>query len=178
MKIITNIFLGLLLSFAALFLYNPSADVAALTPTPAAKVNSFELFWPISAGKTMASKIYTLKLWKENLRGSLIFSKARKADYLTFLSVKRLIEAEALFADGKNDLANKTLDLAIVRLNKAENIAALAKGEEGFKNVSAAIATRLENMTKLANWLKTKYPGNGTKFEQVLTSIKSFEKVL
>lgn len=160
------------------FLYNPPVGATTLTPTPAAEVNSFELFWPISAGKTMASKIYTLKLWKENLRDLFIFSKVRKADYLTFLSVKRLVEAEALLADGKNDLANKTLDLAIVKLNKVESSVALAKGDEGFKNVSAVISARLENMAKLANWLKTKYPGNGTKLEQALSSIKSLRKIL
>ena len=99
MKILTNIFLGLLLSFAVLFLYNSSVGAATLTLAPAAEVNSFELFWPISAGKTTASKMYSLKLWKENLRGSLIFSKARKVDYLIFLSVKRLVEAEALLVD-------------------------------------------------------------------------------
>jgi len=70
-------------------------------PTPTASpvpapVNSFELFWPMVAGKTMQSKVYFLKTLKEDVRGFFIFGSAQKADYDIFLGIKRMLEAEAL----------------------------------------------------------------------------------
>lgn len=71
------------------------------------EVNSFELFWPIVAGKVRGDSLYSLKIVKEKLRGSLIFGAARKAEYLSMISRKRLVEFEKLA------LVNKDFDNAI-----------------------------------------------------------------
>lgn len=73
--------------------------------------NSYELFWPIVAGRTSGDSLYPLKLLKENIRAVLIFSDIKKAEYSLFLSEKRLVEFENLVKvkkDGGN--AIKTLD--------------------------------------------------------------------
>src|SRR5258708_13093295 len=80
------------------------------TSTPVPVVDSFALFWPMAAGKTMQSKVYFLKLWKEDIRGFFIFGSAQKADYDIFLGIKRMLEAEALIKGNVPDLPNKTFD--------------------------------------------------------------------
>src|SRR5258706_11685992 len=95
-------FLVLFSSLLLLFAFSTSvfAKTTVLkptpTPTPVPVVNSFELFWPMSSGKTLQSKVYFLKTLKEEVRGFFIFGSAQKADYKIFLSIKRMLEAEAL----------------------------------------------------------------------------------
>lgn len=72
----------------------------ALATTPPPKVDSFELFWPIVAGKVRGDSFYSLKLLKEKVRESLIFSSSKRADYKINISEKRLVEVEALFKKG------------------------------------------------------------------------------
>lgn len=109
-------FLGLLLTlFVLIGIFSPS--VASKTfPTPEPKitpVNSFELFWPIAAGRVEGDILYPLKLLKENIREALIFSNFIKADYNIKIAEKRTVEAEKLIISVKNfDLAAKTLDRA------------------------------------------------------------------
>jgi len=83
-------------------------------------ISSFELFWPISAGKTIDDSFYWLKNIKEDLRGLLIFGKLQKADYATFLTIKRIVESEKLINENKTDLADKTLQKANKQLEIAE----------------------------------------------------------
>src|SRR5258708_2526369 len=89
------------------------------TPSPVPAVNSFDMFWPLVAGKTIESKVYSLKLLKEKIRGMLIFGKAQKADYEIFLGIKRMLEVESLIKAGKSDLANQTLDKALAKFQSA-----------------------------------------------------------
>src|SRR3989344_7375004 len=91
------------------------AGVVAQEKVVPAEVNSFVLFWPVSAGKTMGESLYGLKTFKEKVRGLLIFGKVQKVDYSLFLATKRVVEAEKLLNDGKDDLAVKTLD----KMNRA-----------------------------------------------------------
>ena len=104
--------LFLVLVFTALFL--PVNSFAAPTPKASQKpieVNSFEMFWPIVAGKVQGDSLYNLKMFKENIRGFLIFSNLRKAEYNTVLSQKRLLEFEKLVLVNKDyDNAKLTLD--------------------------------------------------------------------
>src|SRR3989304_3599259 len=74
-------------------------------------VDSYELFWPMVAGKTTADGfVYTLKILKEDIRGYLIVGSAPRADYKVFLGVKRLLEAEKLLNDGKRLLSLTSFD--------------------------------------------------------------------
>lgn len=85
--------------------------VMAQEATTTAKPNSYELFWPLSAGKVLGEPFYTLKSAKENFRGIFIFSDIKKAEYSITLSDKRLLEAEKLFLEkGDKDNGRKTLE--------------------------------------------------------------------
>ena len=139
-------------------IYKVKAPVASPTPTPTvAPVSSFDLFWPMVAGKTMESKVYFLKTAKENLRGLLIFGAPQKADYGVFLSVKRVLEAELLINSSKNDLAIKTLDRANDLLTKASSEIT----SDTPKPVEyETIKNRLDNLIKLVDSLSLKTDGD------------------
>lgn len=104
MKRSSFILMASLFSFVVLFLFSTigvsasSAKGALQTSQP--KADSFELFWPIVAGKVRGDSMYSLKLFKEKLRESLIFSSFKKADYKITISEKRLVELEYLFKKG------------------------------------------------------------------------------
>lgn len=72
-------------------------------------VNSYELFWPIVPGRVMGDKLYSLKLFKEKIRESIILSSFKKADYLITISEKRLVESEFLYKKGNLVSGQKTL---------------------------------------------------------------------
>src|SRR5258708_1171973 len=126
-KLVSFVFvLGLLaifpISSIAKVYYQPIKAVLAASitpsPTPVPVVDSFALFWPMSAGKTMQSKIYFLKILKEQVRGFFIFGSAQKADYDVFIGIKRMLEAEVLMKGNISDLANKTSDSAASDIDK------------------------------------------------------------
>lgn len=91
------------------------------------KVDSFDMFWPIVAGKSRGNSLYFLKSFKEKLRGFLIFSDFKKAEYKIMLADKRTVEAEKLlmvdkdFDNGKKTLEDgkKDRQMAVSRLEKA-----------------------------------------------------------
>lgn len=72
-------------------------------------VDSYELFWPIVPGRVMGDKLYSLKLFKEKIRESIILSSFKKADYLITISEKRLVEAEYLYKKSDFVSGQKTL---------------------------------------------------------------------
>lgn len=129
----------------------------SLSSMPIQEVNSFELFWPLVAGKTVDDGfVYSIKLLKEKVRGWLIFSKVSKANYEVFLATKRVLEAEKLIKEGKSDLANKTLDVVIKNLQEAEKRLEVAlRNEEALGTDASSMISRLENIDKLALWLAT-----------------------
>lgn len=138
-----------------------SAKIIASSPTPvpetASEVNSFELFWPISAGKTMGDSLYFLKTLKENLRGMIIFGNPEKADYAILLATKRSVEAEKLIGEGKTDLANKTLEAASHQIDSAQQaISQAISNKEDFQGKGQAMADRLRNIAVLNKWLNSK----------------------
>jgi hypothetical protein len=135
-----------------LLVHVPVVVGSALAPTPTPtpnEVSSFELFWPVSAGKTMGDSLYSLKILKEQVRGVLIFGAAQKSDYLVFLSTKRVVEAEKLLSDGKNDLATKTLDTSLSLLEKAR------VGWQKSKEAGVEAGPEKENISKQLTNLNT-----------------------
>ncbi len=101
------------------------------TSNVSAAVDSYELFYPMVAGKTVADGfIYKLKILKENIRGSLIFGTVQKENYNVYLATKRLLEAEKLLTDKKDDFALVALDATISHLTSAN------KGSEKIKTLS------------------------------------------
>ena len=90
--------------------------------------DSYELFWPIVAGKVQGDSLYPLKIFKEQIRGFLIFSGTRKAEYFSFLSTKRLVEFEKLVLVKKDyDNAARTLKAYEENLKKGANMETFKK---------------------------------------------------
>lgn len=151
--------------------------VAKATPTPTptpAPVDSFALFWPMTAGKTMQSKVYFLKSLKENVRGFLIFGSAQKADYNIFLGIKRMLEAEVLMKGNVPDLANKTLDSAIADLDKANSSFANAKNSSDIdQSTLDEINTRVDNLKKFVTSLMVQYPDYKNKLQNILDKLNT-----
>lgn len=142
------------------------------SPTPVAIVNSFELFWPMSAGKTMQSKVYFLKTFKENARGWFIFGSAQKADYEVFLSIKRMLEAEVLMKANVSDLANKTLDSAASDLDKANNAWTNAKNSSDIDQTTKdELNMRVSNLKKFVVSLMSQYPSYKDKLQNILDKL-------
>lgn len=154
-----------------------TSRVSAVYPT--ASVNSFELFWPMVSGKVRGDRFYSIKLLKENVRGSLVFSSALKANYNVFLSVKRTLEAEALLKSGKKDLAEKTIDSAISELKNAKSNSEKAiNSKQSFSGNDTTMVTRLENLGKLTGSLAVQYPDSKAKLDDLGSSAKSVLDVL
>lgn len=134
------------------------------------EVNSFELFWPLVAGKTKDDSLYFLKSAKENLRGILIFGKPQKAEYALFLATKRMIEVEKLLADGKKDLANETIDAALSQFEVASANIAASGGD--LSSTVDEINNKLNNLEKFLPWLISKNKESEAKLQQVLEKVK------
>lgn len=125
-------FIKLLIVLVFVFLLLPTNSFAA-SPSPKAtqkpiEVNSFEMFWPIVAGKVQGDPLYNLKRFKENARGFLIFNNLKKAEYNAILSQKRLLEFEKLILVNKDynnakstlDTYNQTLKLITEQLQNSK----------------------------------------------------------
>lgn len=160
--------------------YKPVTSPSAMpTPTAAPKeINSFELFWPVVAGKTIESKLYSLKIFKEDLRGLLIFGRSQKADYEVFLATKRVLEAEALVNNGKKDLGIKTLDRASDYIKRADdNLSSVSLSDENISETKK----KLENLDIFLKWYENKSNGEvknkliwlHDKINSLLSEIKS-----
>ncbi len=154
----------------------PAASVqASPTPSPTpALVDSFDLFWPMVAGKTMQSKLYFLKTLKEKVRGFFIFGSAQKADYDIFLGTKRMLEAEALIKGNVPELASKAFDNAAsdfdkanVNLNNAKNAGDIAQ------NTKDEINMRVSNLKKFVNSLINTNPSYKDKLQSILDKLNS-----
>ncbi len=141
-KIAIFVFTFLVLPFV--FFCNALAYAKAplATPKPIA-VDSYELFWPLVAGKVEGDSLYSLKILKEKIRGALIFSNLKKSEYNTLLSEKRLLEFEKLALvnkDYKN--SQKTLDVLKGIHNQIADQLNDARGE-GLDISSTSENTRL-----------------------------------
>lgn len=97
---------------------------------------SYELFWPIVAGRTVEDPLYTLKTLKEKIRGAFIFSDLKKAEYSLFLSEKRLVEFENL-VKVKNDQTNAKKTLDALNKNHKAVVNYVEKAEKKNANVVA-----------------------------------------
>lgn len=157
--------------------YMPSASPS---PTPVAAVNTFDLFWPIVPGKVEGDSLYFLKTLKEKVRGLLIFGTPQKADYFVFISTKRAVEADQLLKDGKTDLASKTLDNFLNRINYSESLwqKAKASGDVPQSNRDN-ISKQLTNLDTLFKYLSSKNSGDiKSKIDASDSKVQEFLKAL
>ena len=131
--------------------------VFAQSSRSASAVDSYTLFWPLTAGKTEGDSLYFLKLFKEQIRGWLIFDDTARADYAVLLGTKRVLEVEKLLKDGKNNLVIKTLDKADSEFSSAySRIKAVAS--KGKLSAGEIRRDRLLNLKSLIDQLKTTAP--------------------
>ena len=172
-----KLFVTLLLAF-----FFSVSSALALTPAPTATpdVNSFELFWPLVAGKTVTDPVYKLKLFKEQLRGALIFGSLQKADYSVFIAIKRSLELEKLLDQDNPPAAQKTASLVQQSLTKANSSVEKYKsaGNSDTAGIGPQMVTRLDNMTKLFTWLTTKNEQSKTLLQPLLDQVSSLKTKL
>lgn len=177
-RILIIIFLALLL-LGILPKGTIAAPTLAPTPTPTPSplnISSFELFWPIVAGKTTADPLYFFKTLKENLRGKLIFGSPQKADYSVFLATKRIIEAEKLILEGKSDLAEKTLVQATKQLDKATvNVSQALAKRVPFQEQAVNMGNRLSNLETFIPSLIVKADQNKESLTEILERVVSLK---
>lgn len=180
MKVIAKILLSILILN---FTFTPTAVFSRTHPTTekseetevASEINSFELFWPIAAGKVMGEPLYFLKSFKERIRELLIFSDFKKADYNITLSEKRTVEAEKLFLE-KEDYVNgrKALDAAQTRRERA--VALIKKTTEDGKNTADLrnrLVNSLEKQQLLLDYVADRMPEEvGSVIVQNINSLK------
>lgn len=122
MKRFLVISLLIIISFAFLAVISPvkSATLEKPTPTPTleedydfSSMTTYELFWPITAGKVPGDKFYNLKVWRDKLMGYLFFNPVKKSEYLKQLANKRLLEAEKLVELDRQQFLQETLEKSI-----------------------------------------------------------------
>ncbi len=140
---------------------------------PVEKVNSFELFWPLVAGKTNQDSLYFLKRLKEKIRGALIFGDSQKAEYEILLTTKRFLEAEKLMESGDVKGARKALEQAGEHIEEAREQWGEAN-EDGSapKDQTDEINNKLENIEVFIPFLIIKYDGElETELDSLLRQI-------
>lgn len=167
----------ILLSLFGLLLL-PASSFAQVDKTPE-PINSYELFWPMVAGKTEGDPLYFLKRLKETVRGWFIFGAVQKADYAVFLGTKRVLEAEKLLKEGKNDLAEKSLSSALKEFSFAERQidSVLSKGES-LGEVAQTMSNRVDNLKRLVAWLSVTNEQAKTKLREVSDKLNSLSSKL
>lgn len=156
-KKITSLFCLVILllvfsTFSPLTLAQNIDNSQSRAASEASKINIFELFWPLTAGKTMDDSLYFLKILKENVREMLIFGSTEKANYDVMIATKRLLEANALIAKKNNNLAEKTMDVVNSKLKEASINFENAKKSGSAGNYSDSIV-RLQNMREFIDYI-------------------------
>lgn len=152
-----------------------AAETAKPSPSPVpTTVNSFEVFWPMVAGKTMQSKLYFLKTLKEKIRGIFIFGSAQKANYDIFIGIKRMLEAEVLMKAQLTDLANRTLDSASTDFDKANSALTNAKNSSDVdQDTKNEINIRVSNLKKFVTSLEKENPGFKDKLQSIMDKLNA-----
>lgn len=135
----------------------------SITPISSPKiqmVNSFELFWPVAAGRVMGDALYPAKQFKENLREKFIFGNFNKANYKMDLSVKRLLEAEVLYNKKDDTNAEKSLEASKTNIEKAM---LLSKAQDKLGNIAelkGRFKSSLDKQKMLLEYLSTQTSGD------------------
>lgn len=176
--IVSLIIIFQLFIFPSLVLAQTEEKTGALESSGSAgiTVDSYSLFWPLSAGKTMGDSLYSLKLLRERIGGLFKFGDSRKSEYNVTLSEKRLLEAEKLFIQ-KKDYKN-----GIITLEEAKNkrhialdyIKSAEKNNNQPDRAKGTFVNSLNNQGKLLRYLESIVPDDQKKlFSQSLEDIDS-----
>lgn len=156
-SIYTMKLIGKLIIVLVLFVFSlsPVSAVNKVKSTPAPiNVNSYELFWPIVAGKVQGDKMYALKIFKEKLRGRLVFSNIKKAEYNIILSEKRLLEFEKLAILNK-DFENSAKTLGVFKSTQEESVSRLELAQKEGLDITVTSQMVSEVFDKEASLLQS-----------------------
>jgi len=178
-----NIFVPLL-SLALLFA--TTTTILALTPplptpTPPRPTSSYELFWPIVAGKLPNDPLYFLKSFKEQISLILSFDSLKKSDLYLELSKKRLVETEALINQSNLPLAAQTIEKSALLLENSVQIIKQTNTESSKLNeIKQRIIREGDNELYFLNLLTEKlhqdeqapFQDASEKFKQSLENLK------
>lgn len=82
--------------FAREVIPSPTPTLIAEQEYNFSSMTTYELFWPIVAGKVPGDRFYQFKLWRDKLAGFLFFDRLKQSEYFKQLANKRLLEAEKL----------------------------------------------------------------------------------
>jgi hypothetical protein len=171
-KVLKTICVFLILSFFFTNLVSAKTQVVEKITVPE-NVNSFEMFWPLVAGKTVEDGItYSLKIIKEKVREALIFGKEEKANYKIFIAAKRLLEGEKLLNDTKLSGAEKSFNKTNEELSKAKSLIESALAGSKVNPLTQESSQRLENIIIFSKWLSVQKNAN----TQLLSGIESLAK--
>lgn len=150
--------LVIILILFGLLMISPTLAQEKPATTSSEPVNSYELFWPLSAGKVMGEPLYFLKGLKESFRGLFIFAQNKKIDYDLMLSEKRVLEAEKLYSI-KNDLENGKKTLERAQNLREEVLARFKEVKDSRKSLGGLpdkITKSFEKQQQLLNYLTAK----------------------
>jgi len=177
-KTLLSLFISALVSLSAI---HPSLAQETPTPSPPPEptsLNSYDLFWPVVAGKVPGDSFYFLKELKWKLKGLIIFSDLRKADYHLTLSKKRIVETEKLIIEKQDySRAATTTDKAYQELQEATLLTRKLQ-EKGKKtaDIHSAILANGENEADFLRLLITQVPNDQK--EPFTSTANSMEKLL
>jgi hypothetical protein len=162
-----------------------STDIKAESPKTVGNdvkqtsVNSFEMFWPLVAGKTVEDGlVYSLKNVKENIRYALLFKPGEKANYKIFIVVKRMLEGEKLLNEKKFSGAEKSFNKAKSELDKTGDLINESIAVDKQNPLTPETSKRLEDIGMFANWLSTTQTGAPAVLKEIKSEVDSFFSVL
>lgn len=123
-KILTTSIASLLLFFC----FVPQIASQEPSEKPFEEFTSYELFWPIVAGKIPGDTLYPLKTLKARVNSLLTFSNSKKAEFHLLQSKKRLVEAEKLLLEKQDySRAKDTISKSVQELEQAISFTKKAK---------------------------------------------------
>lgn len=160
-----------------------TSKTPVVTPSPSPSpspdpVDSYDLFWPISAGRVMGDPLYFLKSLKESLRELLVFGDYKKAEYNITLAEKRLLESEYLFKV-KKDFENTGVSViqAKSKMEKAVLYVGKSKDSSDISALQRKLSLSADKQRRLLNYLITLGDKEQTKemsdYEDYLSSLLS-----
>lgn len=161
--VVLNLLLLVFLAVSPFYLYALEENLATESGKEGeeydfASMTTYELFWPIVAGKVPGDRFYQLKAWRDKLVGYLFFSKVKKSEYLKRLANKRLVEAVRLLELQRYSFFPETIQIAGDNLEKG-----------------AALLFSAEQSSETA-WLKEEYRKDLRKHLIVLERMKDQAK--
>lgn len=120
---------GLILALLPVSKVIAKTTPAVPTPTPTKNseynfpsMTTYEMFWPLTAGKVPGDKFYNFKIWRDKLMGALMISPPKKSEYDKSLANKRLLEAERLVEIDRKGFFQDTLKQYWENLEKGFNL--------------------------------------------------------